>query len=450
MRFFKLTLLSTNLALVACATFSKDGGLDGVNVATASHIKQEIVWTKTASAQSYASMRVDELLAKPLNVDNAVQMALLNNKGLQASFDELGISEADMVQAGRLPNPKFSMLYAKNNGDYKIEQMLTFNIFSLLTMPKMQEIERKNFDRTKLKVAQEVLTLAHQTRSAYFQALAENERVRYSQQVQESAEASAELATRMVKAGNWSALEQVREQNFYADAVLDVTNAKMLQTSSDEALARLLGVSADKISLQNRLPDLPKNIEDLQPFEKSAFEQRLDLQSAKLETASLAQQLGLTKTTRFINVLEIGPARVLEGARSAPYKNGVDISFELPLFDWGDAKVARAEAIYMQSVNRTAQVAINAQSEVREAYSRYRDSYAIAKYYHDEIVPLRKKVLDENLLRYNGMLVSPFELFANARAQVVSVNAYIEKLNEFWQAETALQMALIGGVKEGK
>lgn len=444
MRLFKLMVLSASLALSGCATFSKDGGVEGVKASTAEYIKQELAWPKTEAEQQQVAARVDELLAQNIDVEHAVQIALLNNKSLQASFYALGISEADVVQAGRLPNPKFSMLYARNNGDYKIEQALTFNIFSLFTMPKMLEIERRNFEKAKLTVVADVLELAHLTRLAYFNAVAANERVRYSQQVKESAEASAELAKRMLKAGNWSALELAREQSFYADAMLDEVSAKYAQTSSNEVLARLLGVAAEQLTLENRLPDLPASIAALQPFEKSAFEHRLDLQAMRMETQSLAKQLGLTKTTRLINVLEIGPARVLEGRRGDSYKNGVDISFELPLFDWGSAKVARAEAIYMQAVNRTAQTAINAQSEIREAYSRYRSSYTIAKHYHDEIVPLRKKVLDENQLRYNGMLVSPFELFANARAQVVSVNAYIEKLNEFWLAETALQMALIG------
>lgn len=454
MKFLKYSLCSVcvSIALGGCASFSSDGGLNGVNDLTAPHIKQSLVWPKTETEQRQVTERVNALLAKKMDVENAVQIALLNNKGLQAAFYTLGISEADIVQAGRLPNPKFSMLYARNNGDYKIEQALTFNIFSLVAMPKVLEIERRNFEQTKLAVAADVLALAHQTRLAYFNAVAANERVRYSEQVKASAEASAELAQRMVQAGNWSALELAREQNFYADASLDDANAKNMRVSSYEALSRLLGVAPDQLDLESRLPDLPKTIAELQPFEQAAFEQRLDLKAMRLETETLAKQLGLTKTTRFINVLEIGPARVLEGRRSTPYKKGVDISFELPLFDWGDAKIARAEAIYMQAVNRTAQTAINAQSEIREAYHRYIASYQVAKHYRDEIIPLRKKVLDENQLRYNGMLVSPFELFANARAQVASVNAYIEKLNEFWSAEAALQMALIGHTttKEGK
>jgi len=223
--------------------------------------------------------------------------------------------------------------------------------------------------------------------------VAATELARYSDQVKESAEASAELARRMVKAGNWNQLEQAREQSFYADAVLELAHAKNKQVRAHEALSRLLGVPAEQITLLPRLPDLPTSLEDLQPFEQTAFENRLDLQVAKLETEALAQQLGLTKTTRLINVLEIGPARVLEGSRNDPYKKGVEIGFEIPLFDWGTARVAKAEAIYMQAVNETAQVAINAQSEIREAYNVYRTNYDVSKHLRDEIVPIRKKSL---------------------------------------------------------
>ena len=440
-----VTLIASAFVLGGCATFSKDGGFGNVQQITQQHIKQEVVWPKTADEQSKVDKRVKELLSHPLHVDAAVQLALLTNKGLQASYYELGISEADVIQAGRFPNPRFSMRYTKNSGEYNIEQSLTFNIFSLLTIPKMREIERQRFEQTKQATAIEVFKLANQTRLAYFNAVAANEEVGYSAQVKESAEASAELARRMVKAGNYSKLEQAREQNYYAEATLDYANTKSAKVSVMETLSRLLNVSPENFTLEPRLPDLPKSIDELQPYEKSAFEQRLDLKTMKSESAILAKQLGLTKTTRFINVLEIGPARVLEGPRSSGYKNGVDISFELPLFDWGGARVIRAEAIYMQSVNRTAQMAVNAQSEVREAYSNYRANYDIAKHYRDEIVPLHKKILDENQLRYNGMLVSPFELLADARAQVVSVKSYIEALKQFWLSESALNMTLTGG-----
>lgn len=440
----KISFLISVLLLSGCATFSKDGGLDGVKEETQRYVKQDIAWPKSQDEHSAISQRVAELRKQKLDVESAVQIALLNNKGLQASFYELGIAEAEVVQAGRLPNPKFSMFWARNGGDYKIEQALTFNIFSLITMPRIKEIEKRRFELTKQKSAYEVVRLAYETRQAYFNALAATEQAKYSGQVKASAEASAELARRMVKAGNFNKLQQAREQSFYADAALDFASANNKQNSSYEVLARLLGLSVNDFELADRLPDLPKSIEDLQKVEKNAFEQRIDLINAKTENDLLAKQLGLTKTTRFINVLELGPARVLEGRRGDDYKNGVDISFEIPLFDWGTARVARAESIYMQSVNKTAQVATNAQSEIRSAYYSYRTTYDIAKHYRDEIVPLRKKILEENQLRYNGMLVGPFELLAEARAQVSSVKNYIDALREFWVAESTLQMSLIG------
>jgi outer membrane protein TolC len=163
---------------------------------------------------------------------------------------------------------------------------------------------------------------------------------------------------------------------------------------------------------------------------------------AKHDAQATASALGLSKSTRFINVLEAGYAN--KSQTGQPRQNGYEIALELPLFDWGSARTAKAEALYMQSVHRTADVAVRARSEVREAYSAYRTSYDVAKHYRDEVVPLRKKISDEVLLRYNGMLTGVFELLADAREQVGSVNASIEAQRDFWLAETDLQAAING------
>ena len=391
-----------------------------------------------------------ELLARPLSADDAVQVALLNNRGLQAEFAELGIGEADLVQAGRLPNPRFAMMHAsrpENGGrEYKIEQALTFNVFSLITMPLATEMEARNFERVKRGVTLEVLRHASETRKAYYAALAAEESVRYTRQVKDVADASAELARRMARAGNWGKIQQAREQGFYADAALNLARAEQARTAARERLVRLLGAWGEQANLKlpERLPDLPKAAEDLPDVERRAMQERLDLQAARLDAEALAKNLGLTKTTRFINALEFGPARVLEGGRASQWKKGYEISFELPLFDWGGSRVAKAESIYLQSVERAAEAAINARSEVRESYSAYRSSWDIARHYREEVVPIRKRIGEENLLRYNGMLIGVFELLADARAQIASVNNAIDALRDFWLAEADLQMALIG------
>lgn len=445
----KLAFSIVALTLAGCATFSDDGGFASVEQATRERLGKEVKWARSDAERATLHARADELLAQPLTVDAAVQLALFNNRGLQARFFDLGISEADLVQAGRLPNPQFSMLRASRaeNGsrEYKIEQALTFNIFALITMPLAVEVERRNFAQTRHRAVIEVARLAADTRQAYFTAVAAEESVRYQRKVRQAAQAGAELARRMAQVGNFSKLRQAREQAFYADAAVNLARAELAAAASRERLARLLGLpEKNAFQLPERLPDLPKTVDELPALEQAALDQRLDLQAIRLETEALARNLGLSRATRLINVLEVGPARVLEGARDSGYKKGYEISFELPLFDWGGAKVAKAEAIYMQAVERAAEAATNARSEVRQSYHAYRTHYDIARHYRDEIVPLHQRIADENVLRYNGMLIGVFELLADARVQITSVNSYIETLRDFWIAEGDLQMAMIG------
>ena len=144
-----------------------------------------------------------------------------------------------------------------------------------------------------------------------------------------------------------------------------------------------------------------------------------------------------------VNVLHVGYANVSETGEER--KDGYEIEVELPLFDFGSTRVARAEATYMQAMHRAAQTAIDARSEVRQSYSAYRTAYDLAKHYRDEVVPLRKRISEENLLRYNGMLIGVFELLADSRDQVASVSASVEALRDYWVAETNLQTAMTTG-----
>ena len=440
----RIAMAAAVLTLAGCATLSNDGGFAAVERITKDKIGKDVKWARTDADQNTIAKSVAELTAKTLSVDDAVQIALLNNRGLQADFADLGLAEAEMVSASRLPNPGFSFMRTKRGDEIEIERGLHFNLARLLTLPLTAKMESQRFELAKGSAATAAIRLAAETRKAYFQALAAEETVRYMRKVREVAEASAELARRMASVGNWSRLQQAREQGFYADAALNVARAEQASARSREALTRLLGLwgAQTAYALPERLPDLPKTPDDQPDIEQRAMQTRLDVMGAKLGAESLASSLGLSKATRFINVLEIGAIR--ETSNEAPVRRGYEISLELPLFDWGTSRVAKAEALYMQAVNRAAETAVNARSEVRERYHGYRVSYDIAKHYRDEIVPIRKRIADENLLRYNGMLIGVFDLLSDARSQITSVSSYIEALRDFWLAESDMQMAMIG------
>ncbi|HEY2976523.1 MAG TPA: TolC family protein, partial [Burkholderiaceae bacterium] len=349
-----------------------------------------------------------------------------------------------LVRAGRLANPSFSFGRLSGNGVVEIDRALLFDVLGLVTMPLAKQVEQRRFEQVQLQAAFETVGLAGEARKAFFDAVTAQQLVGYFGQVKEAADASNELARRMAAVGNFSKLEQLREQSFYADATAQLARAQHQAVAARERLTRILALSGGQLAftLPDRLPDLPTAPAEPRDAQQTAMDKRLDVQIAKHAAEASAKALGLTKTTRFINVLHAGFQN--KSLTDAQRSSGYEIELELPLFDFGSARVARAEATYMQAVNRTAQVAINAQSEVRETYSAYRSAYDLAKHYRDEVVPLRKRISEQNLLRYNGMLASVFELLADSRDQIASVTTAVESLRDYWVAETNLQAALTG------
>ena len=430
--------------LAGCASFSADGGMEQVSALTKERAGQAVQWQRSQADAQVANARVSELLKEPLSPDAAVELALLNNRGLQASFGELGIAEADLVQAGRLKAPTLSFGRLAGGGALEIDRSVMFGVLDLLTMPAATGIARKRFEQAQLQAASAAVGLAAETRRAYFEAVAAQQLIGYCQQVKDAADASADLARRMVVAGNFSKLDQMREQAFYADATSQLARAQQRALAQRERLTRLLGLSGSQVNfkLPERLPDLPAQVLQPENAEQTALDKRLDVRLAKRDTEATAKSLGLTNVKRFVNALDVGYQT--KSQTGTPNERGFEVQVQIPLFDFGGARTARAQAQYMQTVNRTAQVAVNVQSEVRESYAAYRTTYDLAKHYRDEVVPLRQHISDENLLRYNGMLIGVFELIADAREQVSGVTGYVEALRDYWVADANLQMALTG------
>jgi hypothetical protein len=444
MRYQCLFSICTLLLAAGCTTFSPDGGIGAVNDLTRSRVQQDVTWIRNEQDTKAARAATRDLLARPLTADDAVKVALLNNRSLQATYADLGIAEANVVQAGRLRNPGFSFARLRRADEIEIERTFMFDVLGLITMPLRTELEQRRFALTQQRVAADVLQIAADTRRAWIAAVAAQESTTYAEQVKLAAEASAELAKRMAAAGNFSKLDQAREQVFSTEASVQVARTRQNALAQRERLTRLMGLSGEDVNFRIpvRLPALPVSAREIADIESQAIQQRLDVQASMQEAENLASTLGLTRATGFINVFEVGYRR--NSASHQPRQTGYEIELRLPLFDWGSAKVARAEYTYMQAVHRAADVAVRARSEVREAYAAYCTAHELAKHYRDDILPLRKHISEEMLLRYNGMLMSVFELLVDARQQIAAVSATIDAQRDFWLAETALNLALTG------
>jgi outer membrane protein, multidrug efflux system len=444
----KLTLTAVALAMAGCASVSPDG--NAADIAALTSGKTAGVAAQVAAADSATTRAaVAQLLAQPVTAESAVRIALLNNPGLHASMATLGISDADRVQAGTLPNPHFAIGRFVAGDTVEIERALRFNVLGLLTLPWRAKWQGQQHELAKLQAAQEVIKLAADARKAWINAVAAQQTAQYMQDAKLAAEAGGELARRMARVGNWSRLEQARQQVFLADATTQLARAQQSAFAEREKLIRLMGLwgQQTEFTLTERLPDVPRVPLDINNVEERALRERLDVRSTIAESGYVADSLGLVKASGFINALDVTYRRntTFDNATGdKETKKGWELELPLPIFDWGGASNARAQGVYLQSVARVRQTAINARSEAREAYHGYRTAYDVAVHYRDEVVPLRKFINDEVLLRYNGMLSSVFDLLGDMRTQIMAVNGAIEAQRDFWLADADLQTTLTG------
>ena len=441
--------IASALLLSACKTFSPDGGMGTVAAVAGGGLNKSVVRISTAEDASLAQGEVARLLKAPLGADAAVQIALLNNQGLQAAYNRLGIAEAVMVQASRPPLPSFSYDWVKTSIELDIERQIVASILSLATWPARSKLAGMRFEQAELRAAEETLRLGAETRRAYIRAVAARQILAALGAAKASVDASAELAESLTQTGAVSKLDHARRQVFATEMEAQVTAARQQEATAGERLTRLLGLWGTDLArlLPNTLPPLPRTARGLGAVEQEAMDRRVDLAVARLEVEALARSFGLTRKTRLINVLDASGISKTQKDKGEPGADGggFSIAFEVPLYDFGRARVREAEQRYLEAVNALGEKAINARSEAREAFGAYKASYAIAAQYEREVLPLRDTISAETELQFNAMQVDAFALLEAARAKAQAKVASIEAKRNFWLASSDLSAAVLGG-----
>ena len=441
--------LGLMLLLSACKTFSGDAGMDVVAGVAGQELNKDVVAIRSTDVALAARDAVERLLKRPLTADAAIQIALLNNRGLQAAYNRLGIAEANMIEASLPPNPGFSVERLSSSVEIEIERRIIGNILALATLPIRADIAADRFRQAQLNAAEETLRVAAEARRAYYRAVAGRELISFLAQAQTTAETAAHLALRLGESGALNKLDQAREQVFYAEITVQLASARQRASSDRERLTRLMGLWGADLAfrLPNALPTMPRPW-NLPFIEVEAIRRRIDLQVARIELAALAKQFGLSQATRFINLLEvagIGTKMREKETGETIRARGFEIEFQIPIFDFGEVRVRQAEQTYMQAVNRLLEKAVNVRSEARDAYRVYRSTYDIARHYRGEVLPLRKIISDETLLRYNAMQIDVFALLVEARQRILAITTAIDAQRDFWLAATDLRVAVVGG-----
>ena len=449
-RRYKLLAMAAALVILSgCASVNFEQSLSQTNTVATDFTQGQLALVQTQAQREAQDQTATQILQKPVSQSDAVRLALVNSPALQALLAQHWADAARAAQTGRIANPVFTFEQLRMADELELGRLLSFGLLDLLTLPQRYGIAQRQIAQAQLRLTSSVIEQVTQVRQAWVKAVAAQQNLIYAKQVNDAAQASAELARRMQAVGNFSKLQRARQQAFYADAATQWAVAQHASTATREALVRLLGLNdaqAHALALPERLPDLPVSPRSPQEIGQKASQVRLDLQLAQAEYEGAAKAQGLNALTSVTDI-ELGlrlDTITDHAAGTSTARSGYEVSVRLPIFDWGGLKRDAMNAQTLAAANRLEATARAAGSNLRESYSAYRTAFDVSRHYRDEVLPLRKTISEENVLRYNGMLIGVFELLADTRDQVSSVMAAIAAEQQYWLSDAALQASLMG------
>lgn len=465
------TLLTGCIAAVGSENYSfREAGFGTVQAGASKALGKKTVWVQSQSKARVVAKRVHALThKKTLTADQAVQVALLNNKGLQASYASVGTAAAAAWQETMLVNPTVSIgvlgIAAPELGAFRaIEGMIANNVLRLMTRERRVAIADARFEQAQLQAIEDTLKLAADTRRAWITSVSAFERVTYLNKALEAADAASALANQLGMTGAMGKGGQAREHVFYAELTGQAAQARLDAKLAKEEVTRLMGLWGGEVTyyVPNSLSKVPRRAKKKSSIEREALHRRVDLQIAKLELETLAKSHGLTNATRYLNDFEIiaGFEAEREIETEIELVNGeleetsekktvitpqLELEFNIPIFDSGEARLRKAETAYMRGANQLAEKAVNIRSEARSAYTNYRSRREIALHYKRSVLPLRTIINEQALLTNNGMITTTFELLADTRAKINSQLLSVDAKREFWLADANMSAAIYGG-----
>jgi cobalt-zinc-cadmium efflux system outer membrane protein len=415
-------------SLVACV--SADAGYEDVRKLTTDRIQQEVRWSAQDSSGS-PEKRTRELLARPLTADAAVQLALLNNQGLQADFEELGIARARLVQGLRLPNPTAdASLEFERSKSTNIELHGLISISDLLFLPLRGSIAGAALDAAKASVAGKVLDLAFQTRVAFYEYQAAEQTLELHRTILVALRASFEAARSLHEAGNITDLSFANERALYEESRVAYTRAEAALAARREELSDLLGLSKQPgWTTEPRLPDAVGIDESLATLEARAVERSLDLEVIRHRFEAAAKGANIARAQGWIPELRAGVAAERDNGE---WGIGPAVVLEVPLFYQGQGERGAALADMRQQQKLYSDAAVRIRTTARAVVSQLQAATKSVEHYKDVLLPLREQIVNDTQLEYNAMGASVFQLLQARREQIAAARTYVELLRDYW------------------
>jgi cobalt-zinc-cadmium efflux system outer membrane protein len=410
---------------------------------------RQVVWNQASADDDAVAARVRELVSRELTVEGALQIALVNNKSLQATYENLTIAQADLVQAGLLQNPVFSAGVAfpvAGSAQTGFGLSVSQDFLSVFLLAARKKVAAAQLRATERRVGDAILRTANEVEVAFYTVAAAQQIASMRRTILEMGDAGLDLAQRQHRAGNISDLDLANEQGLYEQVRTDLARSDAEVVAAREVLTRLLGLWGPDAAFRivEQLPELPAGDPPLDHLESWALSRRLDLGAAHEEAQAASYALATAKNYRWLGATSVGAGvdRAPEGFTVA----GPNVGVELPLFDQKRAAIARLEGQLRAALARETALAVGVRSEVRAARSRVVSTRLLVERYAQVVVPLRQRIVGLTLERYDSMLVGTYQLLQAKQSELTAHRELIEALRDYWLARADLEQATGGAL----
>lgn len=463
-----LMMSAAAVALSACASpeltaalSARDAGFGTVQTTARAATRADTVFLQDAEAIRANAERVHQMVhQRTISADTAVQVALLNNRGLQAAYAELGMSAAEIWQTTMQPNPTVSIgllgINAEGMAWRALEGIIANNILALATSERRGRIAEARFRQAQLRAAEETLRVATEARIAWIDAVAAFEAGAIIRGAEQTADAQSDLAAELGRTGFLNRAGQARDHALYAELAGQRARARLDAQIAKERLTRVLGLWGTETAffVPDALPGLPGRAGVPSDAERLALASRVDLAVARLELQAVAEEHGLDNATRNVSDLELiagfeAEREEVGGTIETHTTPQVEIEFAIPIFDSGQARLRRAEMSYLRAAHQLAERAVVVRSEARAARAELAGAHQIARHYRDNLVPLLTEAEAQALRAYNGMIESPTELLDAIRARMAGQMTEASARADYWRARAMMSAAIHGGGEAG-
>jgi cobalt-zinc-cadmium efflux system outer membrane protein len=427
-------LLLALLWLSGCRTLSPEGSFYEVADTVQARLGKEISWDAGQYVDPSVRAAIENLLAQPLTAETAVQIALLNNRDLQAVYADLGIAQANLVQAGLWKNPIIDgavTFPTSGSGPTDYIFNIALQVIDIIYIPLRKRVAASELEEAKLNATAKVMNVAGETYIAFIDYLGQKQLAGVFAQAVASAKASVETAKALRQAGNVTAYDYEREVAQQVEVSVRLTRAQTTASQARERANRLMGLTGSQTEWHSadRLPEVPGRELPTGDVEAKIIKASIDLAAARQQIITLGQKYRAAKATSLVPQLDAGgEIERDEGEKEA----GPSFEVQLPLFDWGQARKASARMQILKAQDRFNAVAVRARSLSRAQRAKLLSARQTALYYENTVVPQTQRLLKEAERQYNAMQIGIFELLQAKQQQIKAGEDYVGALNTYW------------------